>query len=275
VAGRTAHRNASRRIAAVSSRSQGAPVSVGYAAQGKPRADTAMHTIALVDDDRNVLSSVSIALRAGGYRVATYSDRASALDSFQTAPPDLAILDVKLPRINGEETLRLFRAKSDLPVIFLTSAEAVIDEVLAFQMGADDFIRKPFSERLLVERVKAVLRRSSLKEGTLQHKVTNHVFERGALRMDVERHICTWKGKRVTLTATEFILLHALASRPGVARSRHALMDLAYNDPTNVDERNIDSHIKRLRKKFMASDPNSTWSSRYTPLAMFDIKASS
>lgn len=142
-----------------------------------------MHTIALVDDDRNVLSSVSIALRAGGYRVATYSDRASALDSFQTAPPDLAILDVKLPRINGEETLRLFRAKSDLPVIFLTSAEAVIDEVLAFQMGADDFIRKPFSERLLVERVKAVLRRSSLKEGTLQHKATNHVFERG---------LCAW-----------------------------------------------------------------------------------
>jgi two-component system response regulator ChvI len=226
----------------------GGSISVGYAPQGKPRADTAMHTIALVDDDRYVLSSVSIALKAEGYRVATYSDRASALDSFQTAPPDLAILDVKLPRMNGEETLRLFRAKLDLPVIFLTSAEPVIDEVLAFQMGADDFIRKPFSERLLVERVKAVLRRSSPKEGTLPHKV-------GALCMDVERHICTWKGKRVTLTATEFILLHALASRPGVAKSRNALMDLAYKDPTNVDERNIDSHIKRLRKKFMAGDP--------------------
>jgi two-component system, OmpR family, response regulator ChvI len=220
----------------------------------KPRADTAMHTITLVDDDRNVLSSVSGALKAEGYRVATYTDRASALDSFQTAPPDLAILDIKMPRMNGEETLRLFRAKSALPVIFLTSAEAVIDEVLAFQMGADDFIRKPFSARLLVERVKAVLRRASPKEGTPPRNVTNKVLEREALCMDLERHICTWKGKRVALTVTEFLLLHTLASRPGVAKSRDALMLLAYNDTTDVDERNIDSHIKRIRKKFMASD---------------------
>ena len=213
-----------------------------------------MHTIALVDADDNVLSSVSTALKAEGYRVAIYTDRASALGNFQTVPPDLAIFDIKSPRINGKETLRLFRAKSDLPIIFLTSAEAVNDEVLAFQMGADDFIRKPFSERLLVERVRALLRRTSPQEGMLPHKITNQVLERGALCMDVERHICTWKGKPVNLTATEFVLLHALASRPGVAKGRNVLMDLVYDDQTNVDERNIDSHIKRLRKKFLARD---------------------
>jgi len=224
---------------------------------GKPRGNTAMHTITLVDDDRNVLSSVSSALRAEGYRVATYTNRASALDGCQAAPPDLAILAIKLPHMNGEETLRLFRAKSYLPVIFLTSTEAVTDEVLALQMGADDFIRKPFSERLLVERVKAVLRRASPKEviPANKNKLASKVLEQGALCMDLERHICFWKNKRVTLTATEFLLLHALASRPGVAKSRDALMHLAYNDPTNVDRRNIDSHIKRLRKKFIASDP--------------------
>src|SRR5262249_38782603 len=138
---------------------------------------------------------------------------------------------------------------------FLTSAEAVIDEVLAFQMGADDFIRKPFSRRLLVERVKAVLRRASPKEGTPPNKGTDKVLEQGALCMNVERHVCLWKSKHVTLTATEFLILHALASRPGVAKSRDELMDLAYNDATNVDQRNIDSHIKRMRKKFLASDP--------------------
>ena len=221
---------------------------------GKPRGNAAMHTITLVDADSNVLSSVSTALKAEGYRVATYSDRASALDDFQNAPPDLAIFGIKSPRTKGEETLRLFREKSDLPVIFLTSADTVIDEVLAFQMGVDDFIRKPFSERLLVERVKALLRRAWPKERMLPHRITSDLLERGALCMDVERHICTWKGKRVNLTATEFILLHALASRPGVAKGRDALMNLVYDDRTNVDERNIDSHIKRLRRKFLARD---------------------
>jgi two-component system response regulator ChvI len=212
-----------------------------------------MPTIALVGDDRNVLSSVSIALKAEGYHVATYADGASALDGFQTTPPDLAILDIKMPRMDGVETLRQLRAKSNLPVIFLTSTEEVSDEVSAFKMGADDFIRKPFSQRLLVERVKAVLRRASPKDGTLPKRVPN-VLERGALRMDVECHTCTWKNRRVTLTVSEFVILHALASRPGVVKSRNALMELAYDSLTNVDERNIDSHIKRLRKKFMASD---------------------
>jgi two-component system response regulator ChvI len=213
-----------------------------------------MPTIAVVNDDRNALASVSIVLKAEGYRVATYTDVASALDGFQTARPDLAILDSKVPRMDGMETLCRLRAKSDLPVIFLTSKEEVIDEVLALKMGADDFIRKPFSERLLVERVKAVLRRASRKDGMLPKKVTDKVLECGSLRIDPERHTCTWKHKRVKLTATEFLLLHALASRPGVVKSRNSLMDVGYDDPLNVDERNIDSHIKRLRRKFTARD---------------------
>jgi two-component system response regulator ChvI len=213
-----------------------------------------MPTIAVVNDDRNVLTSVSIALKAEGYRVATYTDGPSALDGFRTVPPDLAILDIKLPRMDGMETMRLLRAKSDLPVIFLASKEEMIDEVFALKMGADDLIRKPISERLLVERVKAVLRRASPKDGMVQKKGTDKVLERGALRIDLERHTCTWKNERVTLTVSEFLILHALASRPGVVKSRNALIDIVYGDRLNVDERNVDSHIKRLRMKFTASD---------------------
>jgi two-component system response regulator ChvI len=213
-----------------------------------------MLTIAVINDNRNALTSVSIALKAEGYRVATYTDGASALDGFRTAPPDLAILDSKMPSMDGMETLRRLRATSDLPVIFITSKDEVADEVLALKMGADDFIRKPFSERLLVERVKAVLRRASPKDGTLPKKANHKVLECGVLRMDLERHTCTWKHRRVTLTVSEFLLLQALASRPGVVKSRNALMDVAYDDPLNVDERNVDSHIKRLRLKFTASD---------------------
>jgi two-component system, OmpR family, response regulator ChvI len=165
----------------------------------------------------------------------------------------VAILDSEMPRMDRMETLRRVRAKSDLPVIFLTSKEEVIDEAFTLKMGADDFIRKPFSHPLLVERVKAVLRRMSPKDGTLPNKPTDKVLECGPLRMDPERHTCTWKHKRVTLTATEFRLLYSLASRPGVVKNRNALVDVAYDGPLNVDERNIDSHIKRMRRKFTAS----------------------
>src|SRR5215469_2256861 len=187
-----------------------------------------MPTIALVADDRSVMTSVSVVLEAEGYRIAAYTDGASALSGFQTAPPDLAILDTKVPRLDGAETLRLLRAKSDLPVIFLTSTKEVVDEVFALEMGADDFIRKPFSQRLLVERVKAVLRRRALpKSAALPKKVTNKVLECGPLRMDTERHTCTWKNHRVRLTASEFLILHALASRPGVVKSRKTLVGVA------------------------------------------------
>ncbi len=213
-----------------------------------------MPTVALVDDDRNILTSVSIALEAEGYRIMTYSDGASALDGFKTSPPDLAILDIKMPRMDGMELLRRLRQKSDMPVIFLTSKEEEIDELFGLKMGADDFIRKPFSQRLLVERVRVLLRRSTSHEGSNPKQVDAKVLERGQLRMDPERHVCTWKSDAVTLTVTEFLVLQALASRPGVVKSRNALMDAAYDDQVYVDDRTIDSHIKRLRKKFKSVD---------------------
>jgi two-component system, OmpR family, response regulator ChvI len=214
-----------------------------------------MQTIALVDDDRNILASVSIALEAEGYRVTTYTDGVSALDGFQTGQPDLAILDIKMPRMDGMETLRRLRQKSDLPVIFLTSKEEQIDELFGLQMGADDFIRKPFSQRLLIERVKVVLRRASPRRGAVvPNEADGKALERGLLRMDPERHTCTWKNEPVVLTVTEFLILKALAIRPGILKSRNALMDAAYGDQVYVDDRTIDSHIKRVRKKLMASD---------------------
>ena len=213
-----------------------------------------MPTIALVDDDRNILTSVSIALEAEGYRTMTYSDGASALDGFKTSPPDLAILDIKMPRMDGMELLRRLRQKSDVPVIFLTSKDEEIDELFGLKMGADDFIRKPFSQRLLVERVKTLLRRSISKDGANPKEAGAKVLERGQLRMDPERHICTWKSEVVTLTVTEFLILQALATRPGVVKSRDALMDAAYDDQVYVDDRTIDSHVKRLRKKFKSVD---------------------
>jgi two-component system response regulator ChvI len=213
-----------------------------------------MPTIALVDDDRNILTSVSIALEAEGYRIMTYTDGASALEGFKTSPPDLAILDIKMPRMDGMELLRRLRQKTDTPVIFLTSKDEEIDELFGLKMGADDFIRKPFSQRLLVERVKSVLRRSIPKDGNVPKEIDVKTLERGQLRMDPERHTCTWKGEAVTLTVTEFLILQALAARSGVVKSRNALMDAAYDDQVYVDDRTIDSHIKRLRKKFKSVD---------------------
>ncbi|KQX38221.1 two-component system response regulator [Devosia sp. Root436] len=217
-----------------------------------------MPKIALVDDDRNILTSVSLTLEAEGYQVATYTDGASGLEGLTTDKPDLAILDIKMPRMDGMELLRRLRQKSDVPVIFLTSKDEEIDELFGLKMGADDFITKPFSQRLLVERVKAILRRAAPRDpstppGT-QEVGGKALIERGSLVMDEERHTCTWKGQRVTLTVTEFLILQALALRPGVVKSRNALMDAAYDDQVYVDDRTIDSHIKRLRKKFKATD---------------------
>ena len=215
-----------------------------------------MATIALVDDDRNILTSVSIALESEGYKVETYTDGASALDGLTARRPDLAIFDIKMPRMDGMELLRRLRQKSDLPVIFLTSKDDEIDELFGLKMGADDFIKKPFSQRLLIERVRAVLRRLSSRENGTKSIETSgtKILERGDLAMDQERHTCTWKGKDVTLTVTEFLILFSLAQRPGVVKSRDSLMDAAYDDQVYVDDRTIDSHIKRLRKKFKVHD---------------------
>ncbi|MCD7058593.1 response regulator transcription factor [Pelagibacterium xiamenense] len=219
-----------------------------------------MPKIALVDDDRNILTSVSMTLEAEGYQVATYTDGASGLEGLSSDRPDLAILDIKMPRMDGMELLRRLRQKSDVPVIFLTSKDEEIDELFGLKMGADDFITKPFSQRLLVERVKAVLRRVAAPKEAGAVAVNGEdagaraTLERGALVMDQERHTCTWDGQRVTLTVTEFLILLSLAQRPGVVKSRNALMDAAYDDQVYVDDRTIDSHIKRLRKKFKAVD---------------------
>ncbi len=213
-----------------------------------------MPTIALVDDDRHILTSVSMALEAEGYRTQTYTDGASALTALQATPPDIAILDIKMPRMDGMELLRRLRQISELPVIFLTSKDDEIDELFGLKMGADDFIRKPFSQRLLVERVKAVLRRAAPREIASSNDNETRVIERGKLLMDPERHSCTWEARQVTLTVTEFLILQALAQRPGIVKSRDALMDAAYDDQVYVDDRTIDSHIKRLRKKFKLVD---------------------
>lgn len=215
-----------------------------------------MTTIALVDDDRNILTSVSIALEAEGFKVDTYTDGASALDGLMTRVPDLAIFDIKMPRMDGMELLRRLRQKSDLPVIFLTSKDEEIDELFGLKMGADDFIKKPFSQRLLIERVRAVIRRFSQRgeNGIKTKSDSSKILERGLLSMDQERHTCSWNDKQVILTVTEFLILYSLAQRPGVVKSRDSLMDAAYDDQVYVDDRTIDSHIKRLRKKFKVVD---------------------
>ena len=217
-----------------------------------------MPTIALVDDDRNILTSVSILLEAEGFHVKTYSDGATALAAFSAQPPDLAILDIKMPRMDGMEVLRRLRQKSELPVIFLTSKEEEIDELMGLNAGADDFIRKPFSQRLLLERVRAILRRADAR--AKPHEAGDkdgggQAIVRGKLSLDPQRHACSWAGKPVTLTVTEFLILQALAQRPGFVKTRDHLMDAAYDDRVYVDDRTIDSHIKRLRRKFKQADP--------------------
>ena len=178
----------------------------------------------------------------------------AALQGLEDTPPDMAIFDIKMPRMDGMELLRRLRQKSDLPVIFLTSKDEEIDELFGLKMGADDFIRKPFSQRLLVERVKAVLRRAQNREGVEVSGEPSKIIERGRLVMDPDRHSSNWDGKSVTLTVTEFLILQALAQRPGIVKSRDSLMDAAYDDQVYVDDRTIDSHIKRLRKKFKVVD---------------------
>ena len=210
-------------------------------------------TIALVDDDKNILTSVSMALEAEGYQVRTYNDGEEALRGLSQQPVDLAILDIKMPRMDGMELLQKLRSSSNLPVIFLTSKDDEVDEVLGLRMGADDYIKKPFSQRLLIERIRTLLRRSELGDETPVKKA-DAVLVRGPLVLDTERHSCSWEGLDVQLTVTEFLLLKALAQRPGHVKSRDQLMDAAYGESIYVDDRTIDSHIKRLRKKFRQVD---------------------
>lgn len=212
--------------------------------------------IAMVDDDRNILTSVSLALQAEGFTTRVYADGAAGLKALLENPPDLAVVDIKMPRMDGMEMLRRLREKSDLPVIFLTSKDTEIDEALGLAMGADDYIGKPFSQRLLIERIRAVLRRTANRRGTVGEadEMPAEPIVRGKLEMDPARHRVRWGGRDVPLTVTEFLILDALAQRPGFVKSRDQLMDVAYAHDSYVDDRTIDSHIKRLRKKFRVVD---------------------
>ncbi len=211
-------------------------------------------TIALVDDDRNILTSVSIALEAEGFKVRTYADGSEALRGLTASPVDLAILDIKMPRMDGMELLGRLRQNSNLPVIFLTSKDEEVDEVLGLRLGADDYITKPFSQRLLLERIRALLRREQVAKDEIASEGAEKPVTRGDLMLDPARHLCTWKNKAINLTVTEFLILKALAQRPGHVKNRDQLMDAAYGESVYVDDRTIDSHIKRLRKKFKELD---------------------
>lgn len=214
--------------------------------------------IALVDDDRNILTTVSIALQSEGFVTRVYSDGETALKALLDNPPDLAVCDIKMPRMDGLQLLQKLREKSALPLIFLTSKDEEPDEALGLSLGADDYIAKPFSQRLLIARIRAILRRSEFARGAPdagEEEQPVEAIRRGRLEMDPLRHQVLWDGKPVSLTVTEFLILEALAARPGVIKSRNQLMDAAYSDDVFVDDRTIDSHIKRLRRKFRVVDP--------------------
>jgi two-component system response regulator ChvI len=206
--------------------------------------------IILIDDDSNILMSVSLSLRAEGWEVESFTDSEKGLIALQRNKPDIAILDIKMPRLDGMQVLQQLRNFSDLPVIFLTSKDDELDEAIGLRMGADDYITKPFSQKLLIERIRAVLRRGSLKDSNQ----SNQLIKRGDLSLDPDRHLCKWKEDEIRLTVTEFLILHSLALRPGLVKNRDQLIDIAYGETIYVDDRTIDSHIKRMRRKFRLID---------------------
>jgi two-component system response regulator ChvI len=214
-----------------------------------------MTHICLIDDDQNILASLSLALKSEGYIINTFSDGLSGLNSLKEDDYDIAILDIKMPRLDGLEVLQKLRQTSNLPVIFLTSKDEEVDQLLGLKMGADDYITKPFSQKLLIERVKAILRRSK-DTLTSNDKETSNIIKRGKLSLNMSRYECFWDDVAIKLTVTEFLLLETLASRPGYVKSRDQLMSAAYDDDIYVDDRTIDSHIKRLRRKFKNLDKN-------------------
>ena len=212
-------------------------------------------TIALVDDDRNILTSISIALEKEGYKVQTYRDGESALIGLTRTPPDLAIIDIKMPKMDGEELLKKLRKKTSMPVIFLTSKDEEVDELLGLKLGADDFVKKSggFSIKVLIERIRVQLRK---KENNFEDN--KNIILHGKLKLDPSQLECEWDGKHLPdkLTTTEFLIVKELAKRPGIIKERAQLMDIAYREDTDIEDRTIDSHVKRIRKKFKKVDSN-------------------
>ena len=219
-----------------------------------PKEPSMKQTIALVDDDRNILTSVSMTLEQEGFQVRTYTDGESALQGLTARPVDLAVLDIKMPRMDGMELLQRLRQRSSMPVIFLTSKDEEVDELMGLRLGADDYITKPFSQRLLIERIRALLRRNEASRAEGSGAAPGGVMVRGDLMLDETKHQCTWHGQDIQLTVTEFLLVKALAARPGMVKSRDQLIDAAYGENIYVDDRTIDSHVKRIRKKFRTVD---------------------
>ena len=212
-----------------------------------------MYKICLIDDDQNILASLSLALKSEKFDVETYSDGISGLEALEKGNFDIAILDIKMPRLDGLEVLQKLRNSSDIPVIFLTSKDDEIDQLLGLKMGADDYITKPFSQKLLIERVKVILKRTAFSKNENLDQ-SDSLIERGDLLLNMDRHECHWRNERIKLTVTEFLLLETLVNRPGYVKNRDQLMSAAYSDDLYVDDRTIDSHIKRIRRKFKAID---------------------
>ena len=211
------------------------------------------YKIALVDDDRNIATSVALALEAEGFTVSQYHDGEEGLKGILENPPDLVVLDVKMPRLDGMEVLTKLRETSTLPAIFLTSKDDEVDQVLGLRLGADDYITKPFSQRLLIERIRTVLRRNQART-TPKETPSYELVRRGDMELDDERHLCLWKGTPLNLTVTEYLLIKALATKPGHVKNRDQLISQAYGDSIYVDDRTIDTHIKRIRRKFKDID---------------------
>ena len=213
-------------------------------------------TIALIDDDRNILTSISIALEKEGFNVQTYLDGESALIGLSRTPPDLAVVDIKMPKMDGEELLKKLRKKTSLPVIFLTSKDDEIDELLGLKLGADDFVKKSggFSIKVLIERIRVQLRKKNINNVEDNKNIIVH----GKLKLDPSQLECEWDGKQLPdkLTTTEFLIVRELAKRPGIIKERSQLMDIAYREDTDIEDRTIDSHVKRIRKKFKKIDTN-------------------
>ena len=213
-------------------------------------------TIALIDDDRNILTSISIALEKEGFNVQTYLDGESALIGLSRTPPDLAVVDIKMPKMDGEELLKKLRKKTSLPVIFLTSKDDEIDELLGLKLGADDFVKKSggFSIKVLIERIRVQLRKKNINN----IEETKNIIVHGKLKLDPSQLECEWDGKQLPdkLTTTEFLIVRELAKRPGIIKERSQLMDIAYREDTDIEDRTIDSHVKRIRKKFKKIDTN-------------------
>ena len=209
--------------------------------------------ITLVDDDRNILSSLSMFLETEGYTVRTYSDGVEAYEGIYRQPPALALVDIKMPRMDGMELLEKVKAGRPIPFMFLTSKDNETDELIGLRQGADDFIRKPFSQRLVLEHIRAVLRRHSIKRDD-ESGQKEPVIRHGELLMDPSRHLCSWKDRAVDLTVTEFLVLQSLARHPGHVKTRENLLDQVWGHDIYVEDRSVDSHVKRIRRKFRNVD---------------------